>query len=105
MSRATPSYDAAKGDARDQRLSGPQTLRHREREHVRKLMTTEARDKCSDTRDAYVECARGRTLSLPFMCRSVFKDFNDCLTQYTSEEELDRRMAQFQPKEGTSVGN
>ena len=49
-----------KGDARDSRLTGPtHNLRHREREHVRKQMAAEARDKCWETRDAYVECARG----------------------------------------------
>ena len=36
-----------------------QQLRHREREHVRKLVMAEARDKCHETRAAYVECAKG----------------------------------------------
>jgi len=84
-----------KGDAREQRLSGPQRMEHREREHVRKIMLVEARDKCHETRDAYVACAKGRTLSLPFMCRSVFKDFNECLKQYSSEELLDKRLAEY----------
>ena len=48
-----------KGDAREQRLSGPQRMEHREREHVRKIMLTEARNKCHETRDAYVACAKG----------------------------------------------
>ena len=48
-----------KNDARDDRLSGPMSLRHRERNHVRKQMAADARDKCWETRDAYVECARG----------------------------------------------
>lgn len=51
-----------KADARDARLTGPQTLRHREREHVRKMMMADARDKCHETRAAYVECARGMEL-------------------------------------------
>jgi COX assembly protein 1 len=84
-----------KGDARDQRLSGPQSLMHREREHVRKQMSAEALEKCHETRDAYVECAKGRTISLPFMCRGVFKDFNSCLSEHTTEAELDRRLAEY----------
>uniref|UniRef100_A0A7S2JPR7 COX assembly mitochondrial protein n=1 Tax=Haptolina brevifila TaxID=156173 RepID=A0A7S2JPR7_9EUKA len=84
----------SKGDARDQRLSGPMPLARRQREAVRKIMNAEALEKCSETRAAYVECAKGRTLSLPFMCRTVFKDFNSCLSQYTTEEELDRRVAE-----------
>ena len=85
-----------KADAREERLSGPQTVMHREREHVRKQMNAEALEKCHETRDAYVECAKGRTFSLPFVCRTVFKEFNACLSQYTTEEELDRRVALYQ---------
>ena len=80
-----------KGDARDARLG----LRHRERDHVRKVLAAEAREKCHETRDAYLECARGRTISLPFACRAVFHDFNACLHQYTTEEELEKRMREY----------
>jgi len=76
------------------------SLRHREREHVRKIVLAEAREKCHETRDAYVECARGRSFSLPFMCRGVFKEFNDCLGRYTSDEELERRCASFAAEGG-----
>ena len=38
------------------------SLRHREREHVRKLVAAEARDKCHETRAAYLECAKGAPL-------------------------------------------
>ena len=104
MAEARASADMAgvKGDARDGRLSGPvHNLRHREREHVRKQMLADARDLCHVTRDAYVACAKGRTFSLPFACREVFNDFNSCLKQYTTEEELDRRVAQFRVKESS----
>ena len=77
--------EAVKGGARDDRLSGPvHNHRHREREHVRKLLMAEARDKCHETRAAYVECAKGRTLSLPFYCREPFNAFNDCLNTIAS---------------------
>ena len=87
-----------KADARDSRLQGPMSLRHRERDHVRKQMLADARDKCHETRAAYVECAKGRTISLPFACRSVFNSFNTCLQQYTSDAELERRLAEFTGK-------
>ena len=51
-----------KSDARDERLSGPQRVKHREHEHVRKLMLAEARERCHETRDAYVACVRGAPL-------------------------------------------
>jgi len=92
-----------KEEARGDRLHGPTTLRHRDIEHVRKKMLADARDACHETRAAYVECASGvggapqcgaseqadadadaatgRTFSVAWACRSVFKDFNECLKQ------------------------
>ena len=66
---AAAMSDSNKGDARDSRLSGPQNLRHREREHVRKVMAAEARDKCWETRDIYVACAKGGPIKL--LCRQT----------------------------------
>ena len=86
-----------KDAARDERL-GPlpgSSVRHRERDHVRKVMAAEARDKCHEARAAYVECARGRTITLPFMCRSLFQELNTCVSQYTTDEEFERRLNEF----------
>ena len=84
-----------KGDARDDRLAGPQRRTHREHEHVRKLMLAEAREKCHETRAAYVGCAKGRTLSLAWACRDEFRDFNDCLKQWTTDEQLEKRKEEW----------
>ena len=93
-----------KGDAREERLSGPQRLRVRDRNFVLKQMNAEALEKCSETRAAYVECATGgctprelpvsgpdftrfefalagRTLSISWACRGFFNEFNECLKQ------------------------
>lgn len=87
----------------DNNFSGPPpgaaSLRHREREHVKKMMTNEAREACHETRDAYVACAKGRTITLPFMCRGIFKEFNACLANHTTDDELERRLASFMPKD------
>jgi hypothetical protein len=48
-----------KSDARGERLQGPMTLRHRDRNFVVKQLNAEAMEKCNETRLAYVECARG----------------------------------------------
>lgn len=66
-----------KNDARDDRLSGPMSLRHRERNHVRKQMAADARDKCWETRDAYVECARG--VHFPCPCAGI-PDYFNCVS-------------------------
>ena len=89
-----------KTDAREDRLQGPMRALHKEREHVRKQMLKDARDQCHETRAAYVECAKGRTISLPFMCRTDFKAFNACLSQFSSDEELERRIAEFKARAG-----
>ena len=56
---ATMPSDENKADAREDRLQGPMRLLHKEREHVRKQMLKDARQKCDETRDAYVACAKG----------------------------------------------
>jgi len=89
-----------KTDAREDRLQGPMRALHKEREYVRKQMLKDARDQCHETRAAYVECAKGRTLSLPFMCRTDFKAFNACLSQFSSDEELERRIAEYKARAG-----
>ena len=100
----------SKADAREEKLQGPMRAQHKEREFVRKEMLKEARNKCWETRDAYVECCKGahacvaphqdvhagrkknphtpaeracagRTFSIPFFCRGLFKDLNECLQQ------------------------
>mmetsp|Transcript_23411 Transcript_23411/g.62751 ORF Transcript_23411/g.62751 Transcript_23411/m.62751 type:complete len:110 (-) Transcript_23411:297-626(-) len=83
-----------KSDARGERLQGPMTLRHRDRNFVVKQLNAEAMEKCNETRLAYVECARGRTLSLSWACKGFFREFNECLHQYTTEEKIERRIAE-----------
>lgn len=70
-----------KNDARDDRLSAPglTSVRHRERNAIKKQMAADALDLCAEKRAVYVECARGRSFSIAWACRDVFKDFNDCL--------------------------
>tara|TARA_B110001452_G_C15094221_1_gene381648 strand:- start:191 stop:559 length:369 start_codon:yes stop_codon:yes gene_type:complete len=84
-----------KGEARDARLASGHSHTKREHEHVRKLLLAEARDKCAETRALYVGCAMGRTLSLAWACRDEFRDFNDCLKQYTTDEQLEKRKEEW----------
>ncbi|KAL1527113.1 hypothetical protein AB1Y20_015795 [Prymnesium parvum] len=84
-----------KGDARDDRLQGPtRLLRNRDRANVIKELAAEAREKCHETRNAYVQCASGRTLTLVWACKGVLREFNECLHQYTTEEQIERRIAE-----------
>ena len=86
------SKDELKSGGRDDRLSGPKRVRHREEEHIRKAMLAEARDACPEARAAYVECAKGRTITVAWYCKGLFREFNECLKHHTSDEELARRM-------------
>ena len=71
---------------RDSRMSAEQFQHktHREREHVRKAMMAEAQATCVAVRDAYGECARGRTISLPFACRDLFNQYKEAQSQFNS---------------------
>mmetsp|Transcript_57953 Transcript_57953/g.125868 ORF Transcript_57953/g.125868 Transcript_57953/m.125868 type:complete len:102 (+) Transcript_57953:225-530(+) len=82
-------------DLRDQRLQGPKSRPNREKELVRKEMSADALNKCHETRGVYVDCIRGRTLSGPIYCRGAFKELNECLKQYTTDEEFERRLGAY----------
>ena len=97
-----PDKDELKGDARDDRLSGPQKVKHRHEEQIRKQMYKDAIEACHESRDIYLACASGgwgsvlsvgahvsklpcacagRSISLAWSCRPEFRNFNDCLKQ------------------------
>ena len=84
---------SAKDGGRDARLSGPKRLRFAEKDAVRKQMARDALERCHETRDAYGHCAVGRTVSAAFYCRQLFREFNNCLKQYTTDDEFERRLA------------
>ena len=88
------SKDELKSGGRDDRLSGPKRVRHREEEHIRKAMLADARatTRAREARAAYVECAKGRTITVAWYCKGLFREFNECLKHHTSDEELARRM-------------
>ena len=100
---AMPPQGHEKEDMREDRLQGPMRPMHREEEYVRKQMLKDARDKCDEPRAAYIECAKDRTFTLPFMCRTLFKDFNACLSQYTTDEEFDRRIVAYKLAQPSSA--
>ena len=85
----------AKGGARDERLAGPPRMWHREEEAVRNQMKADALANCHETRDAYVACAKGRTITAPFYCKGIFREFNECLKLYTTDAEFERRKAEY----------
>mmetsp|Transcript_6531 Transcript_6531/g.15310 ORF Transcript_6531/g.15310 Transcript_6531/m.15310 type:complete len:128 (-) Transcript_6531:174-557(-) len=90
-----PASPDAQTKAYDQRSSGLQSLKFREIETVRKQMMIDARDTCHATRAAYVECATGRTFSVAWACRDVFREFNDCLKLQTTDVEFEKRLAAY----------
>ena len=89
------SKDELKSGGRDDRLSGPKRVRHREEEHIRKAMLADARDACPEARAAYVECAKGRTITVAWYCKGLFREFNECLKLYTTDAEFERRKAEY----------
>ncbi|EOD06668.1 hypothetical protein EMIHUDRAFT_229375 [Emiliania huxleyi CCMP1516] len=76
-----------KSDARDGRLSGPKSFPNRQAEFERKQHSKRALELCADRVEAYAECATGRTITLPFYCRGVFNELNECLKQHKPAEQ------------------
>ena len=89
------SKDEAKSGSRDDRLSGPQRAMHREVEAIRKQMLADARDACPETRAAYVECAKGRTFTVAWYCKGLFREFNECLKNQCAAAKKPAATAQF----------
>ena len=54
---------------------------NRQAEFERKQHSKRALELCADRVEAYAECATGRTITLPFYCRGVFNELNECLKQ------------------------
>ena len=55
-----------------------------------RLEAVESIDSCDDPCVHHV-----RTLSLAWACRDEFRDFNDCLKQWTTDEQLEKRKEEW----------
>mmetsp|Transcript_20408 Transcript_20408/g.26061 ORF Transcript_20408/g.26061 Transcript_20408/m.26061 type:complete len:117 (+) Transcript_20408:112-462(+) len=77
MSNHINNNDSEKGDA--------QKWSNAADEIIRKDFLKEARDKCKEKVEIFVECARENNLLVIFKCRQQNREMNDCVGQYTSE--------------------
>jgi len=50
------------------------------------MFLNEARAKCTDKIQDYVNCARDNGLMVVFKCRQHNKDMNACVAEYTTED-------------------
>ncbi|GBG28091.1 COX assembly mitochondrial protein-like [Hondaea fermentalgiana] len=56
-------------------------------QRLRTIFLKEARERCKDETEAFVECAREHNLMVIFKCRHLNKAMNECVSQYTSTEQ------------------
>jgi COX assembly protein 1 len=72
-----------------------ESITKREEEAIRKIMRESAREQCAELVKNFIECARGRTISVAWKCRTENKLMTKCLIHHTREEELERRKMQY----------
>ncbi|CAM6089023.1 unnamed protein product [Calypogeia fissa] len=71
-------------------------------EALRSKMKSRALKECDNMIAKFAECAKGRTLSVVWTCRSQSRDLNECLHQYTNDEVLAEYKRQYlAEKEGS----
>ncbi|CEO97300.1 COX assembly mitochondrial protein [Plasmodiophora brassicae] len=74
------------------------TLTKMEEEIARKNMYADARKRCDDAIRTFATCAAERSISVVWACRQLNKDMNECLHQYTTDEELEKWKEQYAAK-------
>eukprot|EP00741_Cyanophora_paradoxa_P007835 tig00001215_g7581.t1 len=70
-------------------------LPHRVERRLEREMQDQARKECDDFLKAYAECARGRTVSVAWTCRTQASDMSACLKPRMTDAILAERRAQF----------
>ncbi|KAI1383854.1 cytochrome c oxidase biogenesis protein Cmc1 like-domain-containing protein [Hypoxylon trugodes] len=62
---------------------------------VREVFNERVRKQCADEIKAFADCARNRTLTIPFACRESSRRMNGCMLAYATPEEHDRAREQW----------
>ncbi|KAI1101036.1 hypothetical protein F4804DRAFT_317140 [Jackrogersella minutella] len=62
---------------------------------VREVFNARIRQLCSDEIKAFADCARNRTITIPFACRESSRRMNGCMLAHATQEEHDRAREQW----------
>ncbi|ORY57238.1 cytochrome c oxidase biogenesis protein Cmc1 like-domain-containing protein [Pseudomassariella vexata] len=57
---------------------------------VREVFNERVRKHCGDDIKAFADCARNRTFSIPFVCRTLSHQMNKCMLAHATQAEHDR---------------
>ncbi|TMW56918.1 hypothetical protein Poli38472_002843 [Pythium oligandrum] len=76
--------ETAKERFRSSRLSWSNQAEHKLRQELNDIAIA----KCRDTTEKFAVCARESGLMVIFRCREQNKAMNDCLHQYTNDEQF-----------------
>ncbi len=60
-----------------------------EEEEALRRLKKNARQMCSTEIQAFVDCSKTGLVSIAWNCRDANKTMNDCLSNYSSEDQLD----------------
>eukprot|EP00127_Corallochytrium_limacisporum_P005486 Clim_evm3s207 gene=Clim_evmTU3s207 len=70
-------------------------VRNTERERVRALVKKEALKRCEEYVIPYMDCRKGKFVSLIWECHSELDKLNQCLHSWTTEEVMEKRLKDY----------
>jgi len=73
----------------------PHPLNASQEAEIRELYYKNVRSYCADAIKEFVDCARGRTVSVAWACRSLNRSMNECMKAHATREEQDKARAQW----------
>lgn len=79
----------------DAKAARESRLQKKVEEGLRVKMKDRALKECDHVVAKFADCAKGRTLSVVWACRTQSKEMNECLHQFTSDEVLAEYKRQY----------
>ncbi|KAH9994997.1 cytochrome c oxidase biogenesis protein Cmc1 like-domain-containing protein [Xylariaceae sp. FL0662B] len=97
-SSSSSRRDSARGGRDDDEEKGglpmpshnPLPLSASQEAQVREVFHARVRKACADEIQAFAECARNRTVTIPFACRTLSRQMNGCMAAHATAAEHDR---------------
>eukprot|EP00834_Sanchytrium_tribonematis_P000629 NODE_11_length_54881_cov_1.430718.p42 type:complete len:110 gc:universal NODE_11_length_54881_cov_1.430718:19435-19106(-) len=71
-------------------------LSNKQQDFIMKQVRVEAYKKCDIYMKAFMECSKDKYLSMPFKCRSLYNEMNECLILYNNDETRYQALLDYQ---------
>ncbi|KAI1771151.1 hypothetical protein F4818DRAFT_445486 [Hypoxylon cercidicola] len=94
-SRSSRDDTEAKDESLPMPSRNPLPLSASQEAQVRELFNQRVRNLCADEIKAFADCARNRTITIPFACREAARGMNGCMQRHATAAEHDGAREQW----------